>query len=219
MFELLSSNYDCVEQAQFDADLDEKDEALLLQDNAGEVQGFSTLKYWDEEFEGEPLRILFSGDTIIDSAHWGSQSLAFSWIQRAGRLKAEAPDRRLFWFLIVKGHRTYRYLPTFAVDFHPDWRTDEQIWLKRLADHLAFERFGSQYLADKGVVHFQRPMGQLVQRLAEPRSNEMARPEVRYFLERNPGFRQGDELVCVCELAESNLRPIARRVFLRDSAS
>lgn len=215
MFTLISDNYDHVDECRFETDLGDKDEVLLLWDSSGQLQGFSTLTYWDEDFEGEPLRILFSGDTIIDSNHWGSQSLAFSWIERAGQLKTDAPDRRLFWFLIVKGHRTYRYLPTFAVQFHPDWRTDENPWLRRLADHLAFQRFGSQYMADKGVIHFRKPMGQLVQRLAKPRPSEIGRPEVKYFMERNPGFRQGDELVCVCELSEANLRPIARRVFLR----
>ena len=218
MFALFRSNYDCVTSGQFDTDLADKDEAILLWDEAGWLRGFSTMKHWDETFESEPLRILFSGDTIIDSAFWGSQSLAFSWIRRAGRLKADAPERRLFWFLIVKGHRTYRYLPTFAVTFHPDWRTGEQPWLRRLADHLARRRFGEQYEAERGVVHFHRPMGQLVTRLAEPRPSEAKRPEVRYFLDRNQGYRQGDELVCVCELDDSNLRPIARRVFLGGEA-
>ena len=154
MFALLRSNYDCVTRGHFDTDLDDKDEAILLWDEAGWLRGFSTLKHWDETFEGEPLRVLFSGDTIIDSAYWGTQSLAFPWIRRAGRLKADAPERRLFWFLIVKGHRTYRYLPTFAVTFHPDWRASEKPWLRRLADHLARGRFGDQYEVGPGYRPF-----------------------------------------------------------------
>ena len=219
MFNLLSASFDCVDRYQFDKDLNEKNEVLLLSSDSGKLRGFSTLQFWDEDFEGEPLRILFSGDTIIDSKHWGTQSLAFSWIQRAGSLKLDAPHRRLFWFLIVKGHRTYRYLPTFAVKFHPDWRSAEDAWLKRLADHLASSKFGSQYNQDLGVIHFNSSKGQLVPELAEPRPCESSRPEVEYFLKRNPGYREGDELVCVCELAESNLRPIARRVFRRGTAS
>lgn len=34
-------------------------------------------------------------------------------------------------------------------------------------------------------------------------------------MQRNPGYRQGDELVCLCEVAASNLKPLAQRVFLR----
>lgn len=213
MFALFSAHYDSVSRQQFASDLAEKTEVLLLEDDAGELQGFSTLQFWDETFEGEPLRILFSGDTIIDSAHWGSQALAFNWIRRAGRLHAEAPERRLIWFLIVKGHRTYRYLPTFAVAFYPDWRAGEQPELKRIADHLADRKFGSAYRKEQGVVHFSEPRGQLAARLAEPDPREAERPDVKFFLQRNPGYRDGDELVCVCELVEGNLQPIARRVF------
>jgi hypothetical protein len=38
---------------------------------------------------------------------------------------------------------------------------------------------------------------------------------VRLFLDRNAGYADGDELVCLTELCASNLRSIARREFLR----
>ena len=44
---------------------------------------------------------------------------------------------------------------------------------------------------------------------------ELEKPSTRYFMQRNPGYRQGDELVCLCEVAASNLKPLAQRVFLR----
>jgi hypothetical protein len=42
---------------------------------------------------------------------------------------------------------------------------------------------------------------------------ETSRPDVAFFLRSNPGYTQGDELVCLTELSCSNLRPLARRVF------
>jgi len=219
MFRVFSSHYDCVTRARFESDLAEKESVLILTDEGGEVRGFSTLQLWDETFEGEALRIVFSGDTIIETAYWGSQVLAFNWIRHTGHLYAEAPDRRLFWFLIVKGHRTYRYLPTFAVQFFPDWRVAEQPRLKRLADQLAKRKFGADYNRDKGIVHFSQPRGQLATAVAEPDEREMARDDVQFFLRRNPRFREGDELACVCELSPQNLQPMARRVFLQGCAS
>jgi hypothetical protein len=213
MFRVFSAHYDLVSRSLFESDLAGKTEALILKDQCGRLVGFSTLQLWDEDFEGERLRILFSGDTIIDSACWGTQALAFNWIRRAGAIRAEAPERRLFWFLIVKGHRTYRYLPTFAIQFHPDWRQAGPPFLQRLAHHLGRRRFGEDYDAEAGVVHFAAPRGQLAAAVAEPDGREAARADVQYFLARNPNYRTGDELVCVCELCEGNLQPIARRVF------
>jgi hypothetical protein len=31
----------------------------------------------------------------------------------------------------------------------------------------------------------------------------------------NPGFRDGDELVCITELTQNNLRGLAKRAFLQ----
>jgi hypothetical protein len=213
MFRVFSAHYDLVSRDLFESDLAGKTEALILEDQSRRLVGFSTLQVWDEDFEGERLRILFSGDTIIDSACWGTQALAFNWIRRAGEIRGEAPERRLFWFLIVKGHRTYRYLPTFAVQFLPDWRVAGPPFLQRLADHLGAGRFGADYDAERGIVHFATPRGQLAAAVAEPDAREAARPDVAYFLACNPHYRAGDELVCVCELSEDNLQPMARRVF------
>jgi hypothetical protein len=40
-------------------------------------------------------------------------------------------------------------------------------------------------------------------------------PHVAFFLNRNPGWRRGDELVCLTEIAFENLTPAGRRMWLR----
>src|SRR3546814_17883638 len=39
------------------------------------------------------------------------------------------------------------------------------------------------------------------------------RPDVLFFLQRNPGYDQGDELVCLTELSLENQNPLAARIF------
>jgi hypothetical protein len=39
-------------------------------------------------------------------------------------------------------------------------------------------------------------------------------PVVRFFLERNPRYHEGQELVCLTEFAADNLRSCARLAFL-----
>jgi hypothetical protein len=36
---------------------------------------------------------------------------------------------------------------------------------------------------------------------------------VKFFLERNPQFAQGHELVCLCEIEEANMKPMTKRIF------
>jgi hypothetical protein len=213
MFALYASYYDGTSRALFAEDLRNKDFVLTLSNEAGELAGFSTLAVLDVALSGGPVRAIYSGDTIIDQRYWGTQALAFTWIRFAGRIKAQQPERPLFWFLIVKGHRTYRYLSTFSIDSFPSWSTPTPPWAQGIMDGLASNRFGAAYDPERGVVAFAKSRGHLKGEWAAIEPDELARPEVAFFLARNPGYVHGDELVCLTELSKENLRPLARRVF------
>lgn len=213
MWALYQRFYAGTNRALFDGDLQAKDSLLLLRDPERCLQGFSTLAVGFAEHEGRVIRYVFSGDTIVDRAHWGSQSLAFTWLRYVGDIKRERPELPLYWFLIVKGHRTYRYLPTFARTFWPTWTAPTPPATADLMARLARERFGAAYDLVSGVVRYPESRGHLVPELAEANDREAEREDVRFFLAKNPGYRSGDELVCLCELDSANLRPLARRIF------
>lgn len=213
MFGLYYRYYEATSRERFLADLAAKDEALILYDTADVIRGFSTLRLIECEWNGHRCRVVFSGDTIVHHRFWGEQSLAFNWIRRAGAIKAERPNAPLFWLLIVKGHRTFRYLQAFSRNYYPHWKADTPPDMQGLMDRLGADLFGEDYGCDKGIVSFPLSRGQLRPEWAEPPDEVMSRPEVRFFLHRNPGYRQGDELLCLTELTPENLRPLARRLF------
>lgn len=214
MSALYLDSYAGSSDALFRADLLEKDSALLVFSGDALV-GFTTIKYYEVEWQAKPAGIVFSGDTIVDPRHWGQRELAFAWLEHVGGIKAAAPDRPLYWFLLVKGHRTYRYLSVFARRFYPCWQDCEGEPLKPLADFLANARYGDDYNPQTGVVEFIESRGHLRLAIACPDRDELERQDVRFFLARNPGYLQGNELVCVCELAVDNLKPLAARFFQR----
>ena len=208
--ELYLNHFDESEESLILKDLEEKQDVLLLY-HEGVLVGFTTMDFYTHQWSGELVRIVFSGDTVVDRAHWGQQALAFRWIEYMGKVKAEQPGP-LYWFLIVKGHRTFRYLPTFAKSFYPHW-SNEPSDLKPLADSLATERFGSFYNPENGVVEFDKSRGQLKEEIAYPSPQEMKKASVRFFLEKNPEYLKGHELVCLCKLETENMKPLSKRVF------
>jgi hypothetical protein len=213
MFDLYAAYYDGTSRELFARDLADKDHVVTLRTAAGTLAGFSTLALVDFVAAGRPAVAIFSGDTIIDQPYWGTQALAFTWIRFAGSIKARAPDQPLFWFLIVKGHRTYRYLSAFSIDFVPHWDAATPPDAQAIMDSLARRRFAERYDPRRGVVSFPRSQGHLKPEWAFVSPEEAARPDVAFFLRRNPGYVHGDEMVCLTELAPENLRPLARRVF------
>ena len=214
MYALYERYYDSSSWALFARDLAGKDRVVVLRDETGALQGFSTLAIYERTFAGAPVRVLFSGDTVVDESHWGQQALAFAWLRLAGALNAERPEVPLYWLLISKGHRTYRYLPVFSRAFHPSPDDAGTGTLSALKDFLARDRFGADYDAATGVVRFPESRGHLRDRYADVPDAHLRLPEVAFFLKSNPGYAQGDELVCVCELAADRLQPIARRAFV-----
>jgi hypothetical protein len=214
MYALFERYYDAASWERFHADLGDKSHVVMLRDAAGCVQGFSTLAVYEREFAGEPVRVVFSGDTVVDERHWGQLALAFAWLRLAGAIKARRPERALYWFLISKGHRTYRYLSAFARDYYPAPGRPTPPRTEALMAFLARDRFGDAYDPAAGVLRFPRSAGHLRDAYARVPPAHARLPEVEFFLARNAGYVHGDELVCLAELATDNFQPIARRAFL-----
>jgi hypothetical protein len=211
MLTLYLNHYDGCTEAQMLADLSDKREALILYSNS-EIVGFTTIQVYEREWLNQQIRIVYSGDTIVDRAHWGQQALANHWISRIAQIKFERPELPLYWFVIVKGHRTFKYLPAFGKSFYPHWSIDRSD-LKPLADQLAADKFGHLYNRETGVVEYDRSRGHLKQEIAFPSEEELNKESVRFFLSRNPGYLKGHELACICELEEENMKAFTKRIF------
>jgi hypothetical protein len=203
MYALLARHFEGVTPEGFAADLAEKNWALLFEQD-GELVGFSTLLLYRAEHAGEALTIVYSGDTIVDPAAWGTTALPRSWITAVRRLHAEHGVGRLYWLLITSGFRTYRFLPVFWRDFHPRHDAAMPPEVAALRDVLARERFGEAYDAATGLVRFARPQ-RLRTHLAGVPEERRADPHVAHFERLNPGHAEGDELVCLTELSDENL--------------
>ncbi len=214
MYGLYAASYADTTRSRFASDLDGKTHVVLLHEPTGELCGFSTIEVYAASLAGRHVRVIFSGDTIIDPGHWGSSALAFEWIRFAGLVKREDENLPLYWFLIAKGHRTYRFLSTFARRYVPSHRDAARSDEQALLDAVATQKFGDAYNAATGVIRFAEPCGRLAPALAEVSERHRGLPAVDFFLRRNPGYRSGDELACLCELTAGNLRPLATRLFV-----
>ena len=213
MFQVFARHYDCVSPDRFLADLAEKDCVLVLRDANGEICGFSTQKLLRVSVAGSPVRAVFSGDTIVDRAHWGEQELGRCWCRYVSSLYAEEADVPLYWFLISKGYRTYLYLPLFFESFYPNCQTPTPEFEQRVLDTLAAAKFPGCYRPASGVIEFQQSQGQLKPHLAEIPARRLRNPHVQFFLRHNPGFAAGSELACLAEISLSNMKLFAGRIL------
>ncbi len=213
MVALYLDYYDGAERGLVLSDMKSKTHVLLLYHDEVLV-GFTTFEEYEKVWEERPITVIYSGDTIVKQEHWGQQALAFAWIRHIGELKQAKPNNTIYWFLIVKGHRTYKYLPAFTHSFYPHWSIDRRD-LKPLLDNLAHEKFGKYYDPSRGIIAFETTHGHLKRDYVFPKENEKSNPAVRFFLERNPRYMDGDELACICSFDDENLRSLTKRILYK----
>jgi hypothetical protein len=214
LFALMERHYANVRRDVFDADLSAKPWVILVTDPAtAELCGFSTQTLLDAVAGGRPVKALFSGDTIVDRNHWGDPALAHAWGRLALSLIDTLPGVELYWFLICKGYKTYRFLPLFFHEYFP--RPDESTpaWVQTIIDALARTRFPEAYDAHAGIIRAGPSQYRLRQGLADVTPERLRDPNVRFFHERNPGHADGDELCCLAPLTRGNFTPAAYRVI------
>lgn len=203
MFALFERYYAAVSRAQFERDLDAKDAAILLLDAETRViQGFSTLRTVQVPGpDGRPCRAIFSGDTVVEQAYWGQKVLGVAFLRYLWREKARRPFEPLYWFLISKGYKTYLLMANNFVTHYPRCEAPTPPGVQALLDRLGVELFGTDYHPAEGLIRHPESLGQLREGVAEPTAEELAaHPRIRFFVARNPGWREGTELACLAEM-------------------
>jgi hypothetical protein len=215
LFELFDRHFDNVRRDRFEQDLQEKEWVILLADSAGRIKGFSTQRRIYLDLPTGRVVVLFSGDTIVAREAWGDAALAHVWGRLALALAERHSGSRLYWYLLSKGFRTYRFLPVYFHEFdpHPNGAMSPESRLIR--DRLGQLRYGAQYDPLAGLVRADDEKDRLRSNLAQPAEDRRNDPFIRFFLERNPGHDRGDELCCVAPIRRANFTPLALRVIGR----
>lgn len=212
MFALHSRYFTNVCRDRFMTDLDEKDWVILLHRQDGGIAGFSTQTLMPLVAGTGPARFLFSGDTIVERAHRNTPFLAGCFGHLMVRLMDQYPKNDLYWFLISKGFRTYRFLPVFFNRFWPTPNQETPPAMVALLAAVAACRFGESFDPANGLIRI-AGSDRLAPALADIPSARLRDPHIAYFLARNPGYAQGDELACLAPIRRDNLNAYAQRVI------
>lgn len=213
LYSLFERHYEHVSRQLFHRDLREKDWLVFITDSSRrQIVGFSTLQVLEANVEGKPVRAAFSGDTVVDRLYWGQQQLVKTWYGLMERLRQQCLPKKLYWFLISKGHRTYLCLPAFFKEFYPRWDKETPPFERQLIAALASAKYPLNFDSATGLVQFPEPAGNLRTEFADIPSHRQDDPHVRFFVHRNPRWALGSELCCIADFSPENLRPTTLRL-------
>lgn len=212
MFDLLQDYYENCTPEIFQRDLNNKNWVILLRDQESKsIQGFSTLAFYKSLVKGKEVGVVYSGDTIIRPAYWGTPELPRTWGKLVLKMGQRLP-KPLYWLLISSGYKTYRFLTTFFKEYYPRYDRPTPPEIQEIIDHLARERFGSDYYPELGLVRFSMGATPLREGVAEITERRLKNPHIAFFVARNPGHAQGDELVCLTRIHPDSFTAAGRRM-------
>ncbi|RMG07178.1 MAG: hypothetical protein D6731_24300 [Planctomycetota bacterium] len=204
MYALMERYYEGCERAQFERDLAEKQYVLRLFDAEGGLCGFSTIQLLEFEHGGRRAVCVFSGDTVIDRACWGQKRLQRAFAAFLLRLRLSRRGR-VYWFLISKGYKTYLFM-RHNLRSYPNHAEETPPEVQAVLDRVARLKYPENYDPVRGVISFAGPAQAVREVHRDLEAKDLADPDIRFFVERNPGYARGDELCC---LAEVTLRGVA----------
>ncbi len=212
MFVLLQKYFGNVRIDDFIADLRDKQYVILLWGSNGKLVGFSTQKCFTSHFEGSKVGVIYSGDTIIERAYWGSLALPRAFWQLRQHVASQLEVSRIFWVLISKGIRTYKFLPVYLQEYYPHHARATPEPYRDFIQRMGRLLFPTRYDPATGIV---RSLGQhqYLKENYHPTPRENCAPYEAFFYAKNPHYRRGDELLSIAELSLDNFKPALRKYF------
>ncbi|MCY1079361.1 cyclic nucleotide-binding domain-containing protein [Archangium lansingense] len=186
---------------------------LLHKNEEGELVGYFALHLFEKQLSGEPLAV-FRAEAGSLRAYRGGNVNARFWLERLVRYVLKHPGRRVVYMGSLVHPSSYSLLARLCGELWPRREQETPPGLQAFMDALATE-FGLEKV---------NPDWPLVRRVGwRTRESEMEsdywahcdKPEVRYFLQANPGYGEGHGLVTVVPITLKNLRSIARSLLER----
>ena len=217
MFMLLESHFHNVTWKGFSKDLAKKDFVFVLTcKETSELIGFSTQQILKSS-KGEV--VVFSGDTIIDPSAWGSLEFVKTWGLWMLSLSEALGNTPLYWLLISKGPRTYRYLPTFFEDFAPSVSRTYSERESSLILDVGIKLFGENLIKNTyGYFHVKHNKeSQFLKKHLLDEKTDVVHPSGVFFSNANPMYRSGSELVCLLRYSEDTMKPFCKRLLGLDT--
>ena len=201
MYQLMQGTYDNVSEEQFHADLNAKDDVILLYEiKTKTLQGFSTLKNVQLSCSDRVVEGIFSGDTVISKHFWGGNALGKTFLKYLWLKKMRSPHKPLYWFLISKGYKTYLLMANNFSTHYPRYERPTPALVQEIIDTFYKKKYPAFYNMETGLVVPKGPSCSVKENLAQISDSLLMNPRIDFFVRKNPNWNCGVELACIAEM-------------------
>jgi hypothetical protein len=213
-YSLLCQSFLGVSWHDFLRDFNEKESIIILrkEHSEGEIVGFSTLVVLTLPLPSEEVKGVFSGDTVVLPEYRSSTGLGVQLGTYFLRTYEAYPQHKVYYILMSKGWRTYKILPFFFQEFSPSYTHSTPECEKGIMHAFGRAKYSRYYQPEHNIIHFDGEAARLKPESIDALPNKLD-AHTRFYLQANPGYLCGDELVCVARITPANFAPPLRRLL------
>lgn len=223
MYQLMDSFYDNINPKEFLRTLAKKDYVFLVRGPYGAIKAFTTMQLFTIPGSKPKAQGILVGDIITHQNFLWERNLIWEALVRFERIPSKYMER--YVFLTCEDYWTYQVFKDSFYRFYPSEEQDTPIYIKKIMNSFGEYYFNGEYEVVNGIIKhrcFPRKMKEDRRKMREDAMGKDALNEGgnAYFLLRNPGYADGDGLVCIAELAERRqMENIMERIQLANMRS
>ena len=212
LWTVYSSFFD-TERSSFDEAVRRADEVVRYRDPAdGRLCGMALLSARAASHEGRAFRVLSTSAVCLEPAYRGLNAVQRLGLSRLARERVRHPFSNVYWYFDTFSYKSYLLLPRNLAEYWPRRDRPTPAWESGVIELLARRHGGEAWSKTTGIIG---PQGRRLRPGVADVPPDDPDPEVRYFLDRNPGYAAGDRLPCLCPLNARNVAAIAWRAIHR----
>ncbi len=214
-YRLLCQEFLGVSWDDFMRDFREKEAVMILRKEhaEGEIVGWSSLMVLSLILPGKPdieVRGIYSGDTAVLPEYRSSIGLGVELGRYFMQVYHQFPQHLVCYILISKGWRTYKIMPFFFHEYAPRYDKPTSAQDQAVIDAFGKKKYLHHYSLATGVVTFSPQRLRPGSIDAIPQKHDV---HTQFFLEKNPGYLDGHELVCVARISPDNFTNALKRLL------
>jgi len=205
------------DRAAFDLAVGRADEVLRYHDPAGgRLCGMGLLSAYSERHQGRAFRVLWTSAVCLEPAYRGLNAIHRAGLFRLALERIRHPFSNVYWCFDTFSYKSYLLLPRNLAEYWPRRDQPTPAWESGVLEVLARRHGREAWNPTSGII---RAQGRRLRPGVADVPPHDADPDIRYFLDRNPGHAAGERLPCLCPLNARNVAAIAwtaiRRIFRR----
>lgn len=186
----------------FDQALASLERVSTLRDAHGDMQGLVGTRFSDHRVQGRRAGVLFIHWAVMAPAHRGGLTLFRLIVSEILAAKLRHPLRRLYMMFGATTFKSYLALARRGAPLWPSRRAPWPAWERALVEAAMDDLGNPNWDSGAGIVRRDGEIG-FYEGVTHEAPKDLTDPDLRFYLEANPGHIKGDMLLCLVPVSLS----------------